>query len=171
MLTKLKQSGTVKYFISSFEHLNFFTKGMTDAFFHNSLSVASRIKFEPRSSWLHPQTWLEAIKRAKEAQHVILAKSRKHTFFPYQKPTTLCSSGPSFEVPKINRKEMDECQLKGIFYNFDDKYFPKHKCREHKLFMVISKDVSNEEVEVSLEEELPKIYDPTQPLFLLKLNH
>jgi hypothetical protein len=32
-LTKLKQSGTVKYFITSFDHLAFRTEGMSDAFF------------------------------------------------------------------------------------------------------------------------------------------
>jgi hypothetical protein len=31
--TKLKQSGIVEYFIVSFEHLDFWTEGMFDAFF------------------------------------------------------------------------------------------------------------------------------------------
>jgi hypothetical protein len=32
-LTKLKQSGIVEYFIAAFEHLDFQTEGMSDAFF------------------------------------------------------------------------------------------------------------------------------------------
>jgi hypothetical protein len=32
-LTKLKQSGTVEYFIAAFEHLDFRIEGMFDAFF------------------------------------------------------------------------------------------------------------------------------------------
>jgi hypothetical protein len=32
-LTKLKQSGIVEDFIASFEHLDFHTEGMSDAFF------------------------------------------------------------------------------------------------------------------------------------------
>jgi hypothetical protein len=32
-LTKLKQSGTVEYFIAAFERMAFQTKGMPDAFF------------------------------------------------------------------------------------------------------------------------------------------
>jgi hypothetical protein len=32
-LTKLKQSGTVEDFIDAFEHLDFWTEGMSDAFF------------------------------------------------------------------------------------------------------------------------------------------
>jgi hypothetical protein len=47
---------------------------------------------------------------------------------------------------------MVECQLKGLFYNCDEKYFPGHKCKEQKLFMAISEDVSDEDVVVSPEE-------------------
>jgi hypothetical protein len=46
---------------------------------------------------------------------------------------------------------MVERQLKGIFYNCDDKYFPGHNCKEHKLFMAISEDFFDEDIEVSLE--------------------
>jgi hypothetical protein len=60
--------------------------------------------------------------------------------------------------------EMVEHQLKGLCYNCDDKYFPGHKCKEHKLFMAISEDVSDEDVEVSPEEVLPQEDDLTATL-------
>jgi hypothetical protein len=44
---------------------------------------------------------------------------------------------------------MVERQLKGLCYNCDDKYFWGHKFKEHKLFMVVFKDVVDEEAEVS----------------------
>jgi len=50
---------------------------------------------------------------------------------------------------------MDEHQLKGIFYNYDDKYFPRHKCKEQNIFMAISKDVSEEEVKAPPVVESP----------------
>jgi hypothetical protein len=50
---------------------------------------------------------------------------------------------------------MVECQLKGLCYNCDEKYFPGHKCKEQKLFMAISEDVVEEEVVVPPVEELP----------------
>jgi hypothetical protein len=53
---------------------------------------------------------------------------------------------------------MVERQLKGLFYNCDDKYFQGHKCKEHKLFMVI-----NEEVDVSLVEEIIPTNDLNLP--------
>jgi hypothetical protein len=58
---------------------------------------------------------------------------------------------------------MVERQLKGFCYNCDDKYFPGHKCKEQKLFMAISEDVFDEDVEVSPEVALPQIYDITLP--------
>jgi hypothetical protein len=41
---------------------------------------------------------------------------------------------------------MVERQLKGLCYNYDDKYFPDHKCKEQKIFMAISEDISEEDV-------------------------
>jgi hypothetical protein len=48
---------------------------------------------------------------------------------------------------------MDEFQLKGLYYNCDDKYFMGHKCKENKIFMVISEDFVDEDIEVSPLEE------------------
>jgi hypothetical protein len=58
-----------------------------------------------------------------------------------------------------------------MLYNCDDKYFPGHKCKEHKLFMAISEDVSDEDVEVSPEASYPKQIILRLPLILPKLNH
>jgi hypothetical protein len=58
---------------------------------------------------------------------------------------------------------MDECQLKGICYNYDEKYFTGHKCKEQNIFMAISEDVSEEEVEsplVSMSHEPTNITPP-----------
>jgi hypothetical protein len=44
---------------------------------------------------------------------------------------------------------MDELQIKGLFYNCDDKYFPMNKCKECKIFMDISKDVDEEDAKIS----------------------
>jgi hypothetical protein len=52
-------------------------------------------------------------------------------------------TNPSLSYPPINVHELThakiiERQLKGLYYNYDEKYFPKHKCTEQRLFMVIS---------------------------------
>jgi hypothetical protein len=58
---------------------------------------------------------------------------------------------------------MDKRQLKGLCYNCDDKYFLGHKCKEHKIFMAISEDISKEDVETPLVSESPDISNITPP--------
>jgi hypothetical protein len=58
---------------------------------------------------------------------------------------------------------MSKCQLKGLFYNCDEKYFPGHKCKEQKLFMDISEDVVEEDVVVPPVEEIPLPDSTTEP--------
>jgi hypothetical protein len=45
---------------------------------------------------------------------------------------------------------MANCQLKFLCYNCDDKYFLGHKCKEQNIFVAISEDVSEEDVEAPL---------------------
>jgi len=35
---------------------------------------------------------------------------------------------------------MTERQLKGLYYNCEQKYVPRHKCKDQKIFMAISKE-------------------------------
>jgi hypothetical protein len=62
---------------------------------------------------------------------------------------------------------MVERQLKGLCYNCDEKYFPGHKCKEQNIFMSISKNFSEEDVEaplVSMSPEPTDITPPSDPL-------
>jgi hypothetical protein len=52
----------------------------------NLLSVASRMRFVPMSSWIRPQSWVHATKRAKEAQLFVSSQNRKPSFIPHTKP-------------------------------------------------------------------------------------
>jgi hypothetical protein len=58
---------------------------------------------------------------------------------------------------------MVERQLKGLCYNCDDKYFQGHKCKEQNIFMAISEDISEEDVETPLVSESPEITNITPP--------
>jgi hypothetical protein len=58
---------------------------------------------------------------------------------------------------------MVERQLKGLCYNCDDKYFPGHKCKEQNIFMAISEDVSEDDVEAPLVVASPEPTDLTPP--------
>jgi hypothetical protein len=59
---------------------------------------------------------------------------------------------------------MVERQLKGLCYNCDDKYFLGNKCKEQKIFMAISEDILEEDVETPLVSESPESTDITPPL-------
>jgi hypothetical protein len=107
-----------------------------------------------------PPTWLEATQRAKEAQQVVFSQNKKPPFVPYPRPVNPNTLVTPLKVQKLTRDEMVELQLKGLFYNCDEKYFPGHKCKEQKLFMAISKDVHEEDVTVPLVEE-PSLPDAT----------
>jgi hypothetical protein len=85
-----------------------------------------------------------------------LVESIKLDFIPHPKPTTPTPQATPLKVQKLTQAKMVECQLKGLCYNCDDKYFPGHKCKEYKIFMGISEDVYDEDVEVSSEYELPQ---------------
>jgi len=58
---------------------------------------------------------------------------------------------------------MAECQLKGLCYNCDEKYFLGHKCKEQNLFMDIFEDISEEDVETPFVSKSPKSTDITPP--------
>jgi hypothetical protein len=58
---------------------------------------------------------------------------------------------------------MVEHQLKGLCYNYDEKSFMGHKCKEKNLLMAIYEDIYEEVVDVSYSEDLPQVDDHTLP--------
>jgi hypothetical protein len=87
---------------------------------------------------------LEATKCSKESQQVVFSQNWKPSFLPFPRPTNTDPHTTPLNIQKLTQEEMVECQLKGLCYNFDDKYFPGNKCKEQKLFMVISEDFVDE---------------------------
>jgi hypothetical protein len=165
-LTKLKQSGTVEDFIAAFERLAFRTEGMTDAFFRECF--ISGLKEEIRAHVLMARltTWVEATKKAKEAQQIVFSQNRKPSFIPRPKPVNPTTPSTPLKIQKLTRVEMAEGQLKGLCYNCDDKYFPGHKCKEQNLFMAISRDIQEEDDDtppVPESPEVPDIIPPADP--------
>jgi hypothetical protein len=118
--------------------------------------------------WAHilmacPQSWVEASKRDKEAQQVVSSQNRKPSFIPHPKPLNPTTPFAPLKIQKLNKAEMPECQLKGLCYNYDDKYFQGHKCKEQNIFMAISKDISKEDVETPLVSKSLETTDITPP--------
>jgi hypothetical protein len=91
-LTKLKQSGIVEDFIAAFERLDFRTEGMSDAFFRECFISGLKDEIRAHVLMAQPQSWVEATKRAKEAQQVVSSQNQKPSFIPLPKlvnPNTL----------------------------------------------------------------------------------
>jgi hypothetical protein len=110
-----------------------------------------------------PQSWVEANKRDKEAQQVVSSQNRKPSFIPHPKLVNPTTPSAPLKIQKLTRAEMVECQLKGLCYNYDEKYFLGHKCKEQNIFMAISEDISEEDVETPLVSESPESTDITPP--------
>jgi hypothetical protein len=162
-LTKLKQSGAVEDFIAAFEHLDFRTEGMTDAFFRECFISGLKDDIQAHVLMARPSSWVEATKKAKEAQQFVSSQNRKPSFIPHPKPVNPTTPSTPLKIQKFTRVELAECQLKGLCYNCNDKYFPGHKCKEQNLFMAISEDILEEDVETPLVPESPEITDITPP--------
>jgi hypothetical protein len=162
-LTKLKQPGTVEDFIAAFERLAFRTEGMTDAFFRECFISGLKEEIRAHVLMARPSSWVEATKRAKEAQQVVSSQNQKPSFIPHPKPVTTTTPSAPLKIQKLTGDEMAERQLKGLCYNCDEKYFSGHKCKEQNLFMAISEDISEEEVETPLVSESLEITDITPP--------
>jgi hypothetical protein len=67
-LKKLKKSGIMEDFIADFERLDFPTRGMFDAFFREFFISGLKDEIHAHVLMAQPQSWVEATKRAKEAQ-------------------------------------------------------------------------------------------------------
>jgi hypothetical protein len=160
-LTKLKQSSTVEDFIASFERLDFCTKVMSDAFFRECFISGLKDKICAHVLMTRPQSWVDATKRAKEAQQVVSSQNHKPSFIPRTKLVTPTPPSTPLKIQKLTRDEMDERQLKGLCYNCDDKYFSGHKCKEKNIFRAISEDV--EAPLVSVSPEPTDITPPSDP--------
>jgi hypothetical protein len=128
-LTKFKKSRAVEDFIVTFEHLDFRIEGMFDAFFQEGFISGLKDDIRAHVLMAQPQSWVEATKRTKEAQHVVSSQNQKPSFIPHRKPVNPTTPSSPLKIQKLTRDEMDECQLKGLCYNCDEKYFLGHKCK------------------------------------------
>jgi hypothetical protein len=141
---------------------------MTDAFFRECFISGLKEDIQAHVLMDRPSTWVEATKIAKESQQVVSSQNRKPSFIPHPKPVTPTTLSAPLKIQKLTRDEMAKCQLKGLRYNCNEKYFSGHKCKEQNIFMAISEDISEEDVETPFVYESPEITDITIPQNLPK---
>jgi hypothetical protein len=159
----MKQLEIVEDFIVSFEHLDFRTEGMFDAFFQECFIRGLEDDIQAHVLMARPDSWVEDTKRDKEAQRVVSTQNHKPSFIPRPKPVNPTTPSAPLKIQKLTRDEMTERQLKGLCYNYDDKYFSGHKCKEQNIFMAISEEISEEDEETPFVSESPESTDITPP--------
>jgi hypothetical protein len=124
--------------------------------FESDLSVASRRRLGPMSSWLDLRLEWRLPKKPKKHNKSFPLKTVSLSFFPRPKPVNPTTPSAPLKIQKLTRAEMAERQLKGLCYNCDDKYFSDHKCKEQNLFMAISEDIQEEDDDTSPVPESPE---------------
>jgi hypothetical protein len=102
-LTKLKQLGTMEYFIAAFERLTFRTEGMSDAFFQECFISGLKDEIQAHVLMARPESWVEATKRAKEAQHVVSSQNHKPSFIPRPKLVNPTAPSAPVKIQKLTR--------------------------------------------------------------------
>jgi hypothetical protein len=131
----------MEHYLSMYGIMDFRTEGMSNDFFRECFISGLKDDICTHVLMAWPQSWVDATKRAKEAQHVVSSQNQKPSFIPRTKPITPTPPSTPLKIQKLTRAETVERQLKGLCYNCDDKYFLGHKCKEKNVFMVISEDV------------------------------
>jgi hypothetical protein len=146
----------VEKYLDAFECLVVRTEKLTNNFLKECCISGAKEEIKVQVEMNHPSTWLEATQRALRAQFVTYDYSKKPKFSLHPIPHMMDphKPTPSLKVHKLTWSKMVEHQLKGLCYNYHEKYSPWHQCKEHKLFMAISKEIYNVEVNGRTEEEV-----------------
>jgi len=135
----------VEYFIVAFEGLDFRKNGMSDAFFQECFISGLKDEIWAHVLMARLESWVEATKRDKEEKQVVSSQNHKPSFIRRPKLVNRTTPSAPLKIQKLTRAKMAKRQLKGLFYNCDEKYFLGHKCKEKNIFMAISKEISEDD--------------------------
>lgn len=61
---------------------------------------------------------------------------------------------PPLKFHNLTRAKMEECQLNGLYYNYDENYSLGQKCKEHKLSMAIFENIYDDEFDGGTWEDI-----------------
>jgi hypothetical protein len=99
----MKQLGIVEDFIAAFECLAFRIEGMFDAFFQECFISGLKDEIQAHVLMARPESWVEATKRAKEAQQVVSSQNDKPSFIPHPKPVNPTTPSAPLKIQKLTR--------------------------------------------------------------------
>jgi hypothetical protein len=121
-LIKLKQTGSVTDFITTFEQLDIRTEGLLDDFYLVCFINQLKDAIKSHVCMHHPVTWLQACQLSRESEKIIQAQPMHTTIPNHPHPWATSSSTQMLKVQNVSPVEMAECRKQGLCYYYDDKY-------------------------------------------------
>ena len=85
-------------------------------------------------------------------ERALTAQSNRTNFPAKSRPSQAPNMTQTLKIQKVSPAEMAERRKQGLCYYCDEKYFPGHKCKEHKFFQIDAIDYSPTEEDPPLEE-------------------
>eukprot|EP00253_Pinus_taeda_P005714 PITA_05714 len=161
-LTKLRQTGTVGEYITTFEALAFRTWDLSDGFYTECFISGLKEAIKAQVLLHHPPTWTEACKVACNVERALAAQYSHPNFSAKGHPALAHNTTQTLKVQKVSPVEMAERRKQGLCYYYDEKYSPGHKCKEPKFFQIDATYYSSTEEEPLLEEHEPLEEDNQQ---------
>ena len=151
-LTKLRQKRTVNEYITSFESLAFRTRGLHDEFYVECFVSGLKEAIQAHVQLHHLISWLHACKIAHEVERALVAQYNRPNFISKGHPAQAQSTTQTLKVQKVSPTEMEKRRKQGLCYYCDEKYSPRHKCKEPKFFQIDATDHSSSKEAPPLEE-------------------
>eukprot|EP00253_Pinus_taeda_P027980 PITA_27980 len=107
-LTKLRQTGIVDEYITTFEAFAFRTRGLSDVFYTECFISGLKEAIKAHIQLHHPPTWIEACKVARNVERALAALATCPNFTAKGRPTQAHSMTQTLKVQKVSPVEMAE---------------------------------------------------------------
>eukprot|EP00253_Pinus_taeda_P004829 PITA_04829 len=102
-----------------------------------------------------PPTWTEACQVARKVERALAAQYSRPNFPAKGRLPQVQHTTQTLKVQKVSPAEMAERRKQGLCYYCDEKYSPRHKCKEPKFFQIDATDYNSTEEDPPLEEHEP----------------
>eukprot|EP00253_Pinus_taeda_P035434 PITA_35434 len=119
-LTKLRQTGIVEEYITTFEGLAFHTKGLLDEFYTECFISGLKEAIKAQVLLHHPPTWMEDFQVARKVERALAAQYSRPNFPAKGRPPQAQNTTQTLKV----QKEPKFFQIDAIDYSSTEEYPP-----------------------------------------------
>ncbi|XP_038981135.1 uncharacterized protein K02A2.6-like [Phoenix dactylifera] len=172
LLTKLRQSTSVEHYQTLFEELANRTEGLNESFMISCFVGGLREDIRLSVQMLRPRTLSDAIGLARMQEEKVNTRSRQNRLDQERSSTNSPPKPPTPIIKKLTPVEMKERRDKGLCYNCDENFFPGHKCRQQKLYLMEGSwaEMGEPEVEAEALEDVVEKEECSKPELAISLH-